>query len=328
LPGLNPLPQNRSLITSILDTAWSPVAKFRLLSGGVSPNHLLEGADNIVGQRECIACGNCVDNCPVVLRDEQRIDLQAHRTSLHLEEIVEDNCLRCYTCIRVCPQVDPHLKLFAAKHRFPEKIIHWWMAFGYLILAPTGIAINHFSHMWTEQFVTWVSFFHKLGAIVWLLSPILFFIFDRKHFNRTMSAVFSLGKKDWEWWKQAFRGVFKKGEWPFQGEYNSGQKYWYMVVLGTMLILGVTGIVRWIWEPTMAVNTLNTFILIHIIFAYVIDINFAYHFGRKILSRALIRYRNYRHISELVFLDDDNQNEKLAKGAQAVTAQSSQKVSM
>jgi len=95
-----------------------------------------------------------------------------------------------------------------------------------------------------------------------------------------------------------------------------------------MLILGVTGIVRWIWEPTMAVNTLNTFILIHIIFAYVIDINFAYHFGRKILSRALIRYRNYRHISELVFLDDDNQNEKLAKGAQAVTAQSSQKVSM
>lgn len=48
MPGLNTLPQNRDMITHILDTAWSPVAKFRLLSGGVSPNHLLENADEIV----------------------------------------------------------------------------------------------------------------------------------------------------------------------------------------------------------------------------------------------------------------------------------------
>ncbi|MFZ5943813.1 MAG: cytochrome b/b6 domain-containing protein [Bacillota bacterium] len=287
MPGFKTSSQNREMINSILDTAWSPVAKFRLLSGGISPNNLLEGGANVVGHKECIACGNCVDTCPVVMREAGRLDLQTERTSLHLEHIVDDSCLRCYRCIQVCPQVDSKLKILAARHRMTEKVVHWWMAIGYLLLAATGIALNHFRDMWLEPFTTMVSISHKFGAVMWLASPFLFYFFDRYHFNRTIKAVFSFGLKDKAWWLQAFRSVFKGEQRPFQGEYNSGQKYWYLLIFVTMSVLGMTGILRWFWEDNITPEVMGTFILIHIIFAFIIDINFAYHFGRKFLSRLI-----------------------------------------
>jgi len=330
LPGLNTLSQNRDMITSILDTAWSPVAKFRLLSSGVSPNHLLEGAENIVGQKACLACGNCVDACPVVLREQNRVGLQVHRTSLYLETVVEDSCLRCYSCVRMCPQVDPQLKLFAAKHRITEKIVHWWMAIGYFILAGTGISLNHFRNEWLEPFPTIISIMHKIGAVMWLLSPFLFYYFDRYHFKRTMKAVLSLGKKDAGWWKNTMKFLCGKGEKPFQGEYNTGQKTWYCIVLGTMLVLGTTGIIRWFWEDTLAANTINVYIWIHIIAALVIDISFAYHFGRKLLSRAIKRARILFGEPMSFVNDTESPNEKKfdhAKGLNSIPVNKPQQMS-
>jgi len=305
VPGLKTLPQNREMINSILDTAWSPVAKFRLLSSGISPNNLLDGGEKVVGQKECIACGNCVDACPVVLREVGRVDLQTERTSLHLEQIVDDACLRCYRCIQVCPQVDPKLKILAIRHRMTEKVVHWWMALGYLILATTGIALNHFREMWADQFIFLVSIFHKFGAVMWLASPFLFYYFDPYHFKRTMKAVFSFSRKDKEWWAQAFRSVFKGEKRPFQGEYNSGQKYWYLVVLSTMTVLGITGIIRWFGEGSIDFGAINVLIWIHIIFALIIDLNFAYHFGRKFLSRLLqwFKAKSQEAVSEIEMVD-------------------------
>ena len=327
MPGLNPLPQNREMITNILDTRWSPVAKFRLLSGGVSPNHLLEGADNIAGQKACLACGNCVDACPVVLREEDKIDLQVHRTSLHLETIVDESCLRCYSCIKACPQVDRPLKLLAAKHRMTEKMVHWWMAAAYFLTAGTGIAINHFRSEWAQEFTTLVSIGHKAGAIMWLLAPILFFFFDRYHFNRTIKAVSSLGGKDVAWWKQAFGSVFNKQEPLFQGEYNTGHKTWYIIVLGTMLVLGATGIMRWFWEGNLSADTLSAIILIHVIAALVIDVSFIYHFGRKLLVRTVKRVKHIVNVSVPFNSETRQTAAKESASKVAAAAGSSQKVS-
>lgn len=305
MPGLKTYSQNKEMINSILDTAWSPVAKFRLLSSGVSPNNLLDGGEKIVGQKECIACGNCVDACPVVLRERGRVDLQTQRTSLHLEEIVDDACIRCYRCIQSCPQVDPKLKIVAVRHRMTEKVVHWWMVLGYLLLASTGIMLNHFREMWADPFIFLVSVLHKCGAVMFLASPFLFYYFDRYHFKRTMKAVFSFTRKDKEWWAQAFRSVFKGEKRPFQGEFNSGQKYWYLVVLSTMTVLGITGIIRWFGEGSMDSGVMNVLIWIHIIFALIIDLNFIYHFGRKFLSRLIqwFKAKSKEAVNEIEMVD-------------------------
>lgn len=291
MPGLTTLPQNKDMITDILDSGRSPVARFRLLSGGISPNHLLDNAEGIAGQKACLACGNCVDACPVVLREVDKVDLLIHRTSLHLETIVEDSCLRCYSCIKVCPQVDRPLKLAAAKHRLTEKFVHWWMVAAYFFTAVTGILLNHFRVDWSNSFITLDSITHKTGAVMWLLTPLLFYYFDNFHFKRTIKAISSLGQKDLIWWEDRFKFWFNQGKRPFEGEYNSGQKIWYLVVLGTMFVLAVTGIVRWFGGSNLPVSTMRILIRIHEIAALVIDLSFVYHFGRKALFRLARRTR-------------------------------------
>lgn len=324
------MPQNRESINSILDTAWSPVARLRLLSGGISPNNLLEEADNVAGQKCCIACGNCVDACPVVLREKGKVDLQAERTSLHLETVVEDSCLRCFRCVQQCPQVDRDLKVFATRHRITEKLVHWWMAAAYFLTMFTGLALNHFRDMWSDTFIMLISIAHKSGAVMWLLSPFLFYYFDRYHFKRMVQAVFSFGRGDWAWWAKAIRNRWAKDKRPFQGEYNSGQKVWYLVVFGTMTVLGITGIVRWFWEEQLDPTVLGLFILIHIIAALTVDISFAFHLGRKFLSRALAWFRIIFDCeksdakSENIFPEEAGQS---YKGIKLITNQKSQKKS-
>lgn len=293
MSGYDKVSLNRGIVTDILDTAFSPVAKMRLLSGGMAPNNLLMCSNEAAGQKACIACGNCIDACPVVLREVDKVEMQTDRNSLHLEEIVGESCIRCYRCVRACPQVDRPIKMVATKNRIYETIFHWWLAIAYLLTAASGILLNHFREDWTGLFLNLGSAVHKIGAIMWLLSPVLFYIFDRKNFRRMGKAIVSFNGKDWGWWKERFKFWFAKGKRNFEGEYNSGQKIWYFVIFGTMLVLGVTGIIRWIWEPVLPEQTLNIMILIHIIAAYCIDISFIYHFGRKALFRL---YRRTRHI--------------------------------
>lgn len=295
MPGVKCSHQDRQIINNILDTAWSPVAKLRLLSTGISPNHLLEGAGDIVGQKACLACGNCIDGCPVVLREREDIDLQAHRTSLHLETIVEDSCIRCYSCIKACPQVDPALKLYADSHRFTEWVVHWWIAIAYILTAATGILLNHFKGEWSTEFAALVSISHKIGAIMWMLSPFIFYFFDKYHFKRTWRAITSLGKKDAAWWVDFVKSVFGRSKRPFEGEYNAGQKTWYIVVLGGMVVLGVTGIVRWGWESQLSAQAVMAVTILHILAALFVDCSVAYHFGRKYLMRTLRRVKRIRN---------------------------------
>jgi len=301
------LPQNPDMIANILDTKWSPVAKMRLLSGGVSPNNLLDGGDELVGQKACIACGNCIDACPVVLRELDHVELQTNRNSLYLETIVDEKCLRCYQCIQACPQVDRGIKLTAARHRIVERMAHWWLGISYMITAISGILIFHSRSEFSSTFLFEVSTIHKLGAIMWLLAPILFLLYDRKHFVRTLKAITSLGSRDAIWWKDFAKSVVGKVKRPFEGEYNSGQKTWYIVLLGSMLALGITGIMRWFWEGSMSATTLSLIITIHIVAARVIDVSFAYHFGRKLLMRV---FKRTRHIFQDSYSCDQKQMEQ------------------
>lgn len=295
MPGYTPLSNNGKIVKDILDTASSPVAKMRLYSTGVAPNNLLDNAEAIAGQKACLACGNCIDACPVVLREVDKIDFQADRNSLHLEEVVGDSCIRCYNCVKSCPQVDRPIKMLAIKSRLPEIVFHWWMAVAYVLTAGTGIIIYHFRAEWDAA--GWLNFFsinlHKAGAVMWLLTPFLFFFLDRRHFNRMVRGIASFGSKDIDWWKERFKFWFKGGQRNFEDEYNSGQKTWYYVVLGSMLIMGITGIWRWAAEPTISPGTLAVIKWIHILCAYCIDISFIYHFRRKFLFRL---YRRTRHV--------------------------------
>lgn len=103
--------KTKKILNVILDVKEPPVARCRLLSKGVEPYHRLYlESDNIEGDKACLACGNCVDSCPVLRKEPERLIKTEQRTSFALESTVREDCEQCYSCALACPQVDTNIK--------------------------------------------------------------------------------------------------------------------------------------------------------------------------------------------------------------------------
>jgi len=112
----------KAVADSILEVKEPPVARFRLLSKGMEPYHRLNVTEEIAGDKACVACGNCIDSCPVLRREPERLDKTEQRTSFALEAIVGEDCEQCYSCVLSCPQVDTELKDYIVDEVMKETI--------------------------------------------------------------------------------------------------------------------------------------------------------------------------------------------------------------
>jgi len=117
-------PQTAQVLNTILDIKEPPVARCRLLSKGLEPYHRLYLPDStlIDGDRACIACGNCIDSCPILRREPDRRARTVQRTSFALEVLVAEDCEQCYACVLACPQVDTAIKDYVVDDRVVEVI--------------------------------------------------------------------------------------------------------------------------------------------------------------------------------------------------------------
>jgi NAD-dependent dihydropyrimidine dehydrogenase PreA subunit len=116
---------NREVADIILETKEPPVARFRLLSKGMEPYHRLYIKDqesDVSGDKGCLACGNCIDSCPVLRKDPKRFEKTEQRTSFALESCVGEDCEQCYSCVLACPQVDTAYKDYIVDEVVPETI--------------------------------------------------------------------------------------------------------------------------------------------------------------------------------------------------------------
>lgn len=117
-------PQTIQVLNTVLDIKEPPVARCRLLSRGIEPYHRLYLPPNVQidGDRACIACGNCIDSCPVLRREPDRRARTVQRTSFALEVLVAEDCEQCYACVMACPQVDTAIKDYVVEERVVEVI--------------------------------------------------------------------------------------------------------------------------------------------------------------------------------------------------------------
>ena len=120
LPDQRDIKEIEAILNEVLNTKNPPVGRCRLLSSGFSPTHALNITEDIAGHKECIGCGNCLDICPVLLRESTRREKTEQRTSMALESIVGEDCDLCDACILVCPQVDTTIKNYVVNHRMVE----------------------------------------------------------------------------------------------------------------------------------------------------------------------------------------------------------------
>lgn len=116
---------NKEIADEILNTKEPPVARFRLLSKGMEPYHRLYIRDldsDVTGDKACLACGNCIDSCPVLRKRPELFEQTEQRTSFALEACVGDECEQCYSCVLACPQVDTAYKDYIVDEVVPETI--------------------------------------------------------------------------------------------------------------------------------------------------------------------------------------------------------------
>jgi ferredoxin len=108
------------ILNEVLSAKAPPVGRCRLLSSGFSPTHALDITENIVGHKECLGCGNCIDACALLAREPARRLKTEQRTSMALEATVGEECDLCYACVLVCPQVDTTIKNYIVNQRMVE----------------------------------------------------------------------------------------------------------------------------------------------------------------------------------------------------------------
>ena len=237
------------LTDHILDEIICPVARMRLLSAGMNENTRLLAYSQVIGDKACLACGNCVDACPVVSEKHGFIYLSNQRTSMALEHLVGLECRRCYRCIQSCPQVDKPIKEYAAGFRRGEKVIHMLVAISIVMLALSGMVLSHYRDILPFPEVFLLDVVHRVCGVILLGLPFLYVLLDRKHFLRWLRKVFRWQKADRLWIRMFMRHIkdHRNNPIPYKGEFNPGQKAWYgyitlmipvMTATGCILLLG------------------------------------------------------------------------------------------
>src|SRR5690606_10059484 len=120
LPGQTNVDEVRELLHHILAEPRPPVARCRLLSSGFGPGHMLKIEEDITGSKACLGCGSCMDVCPVLAREPNRLRRTDARSSMALETLVGVDCDRCGNCVLACPQVDPTIKHYLVQTHLAE----------------------------------------------------------------------------------------------------------------------------------------------------------------------------------------------------------------
>lgn len=115
--------ERKKVVDKVLAIKEPPVARMRLLSRGIKPYHRLYLVnEDISGDKACIACGNCVDSCPVLRKFPERLEQTLQKTSFALEALVAQDCEQCYACVLACPQVDTEIKDYIVDEKILEVI--------------------------------------------------------------------------------------------------------------------------------------------------------------------------------------------------------------
>jgi cytochrome b subunit of formate dehydrogenase len=279
---------NTQMLDFLLDENRSPVARMRLFSEGLNENHRILAGDQIMGDRGCIACGNCVDACPVVKDKRRFVFIQNQRTSMALENMVAEECRRCYNCIKSCPQVSKPIKEYAAGFRRGEKIIHFLTAAIILSLAFTGITLSHYQELLPAAEGTLLRYMHRIMGGMLIFMPLLYMFLDKKHLVRFLSRIFAWSRGDIEWLKNFSRRLIdsKATPEPFRGEFNPAQKAWYLFIIVIMMpVLSLTGVLLLFGKDFLGPALFDRTMLTHMGVALATDLLLFVHVYVKYLRK-------------------------------------------
>jgi len=165
---------------------------------------------------------------------------------------------------------------YVKRYCVADRLMHWTTALGFLFLITTGFLIffKETASLLTSEAGVYLRTGHRIGAILFIAAPLIYFIFSRRRLG--FLVAFKWSKYDLGWLKAAPKHYFVGGEgMPPQDKYNTGQKLYYLVALFFGFLLAVTGMALW---RDWFTGPLGVWMLvIHDISALIITIFFGIH---------------------------------------------------
>jgi formate dehydrogenase subunit gamma len=149
-----------------------------------------------------------------------------------------------------------------------DRANHWLTAITFILAALSGLALFHPAFFWLSNLLgggTWTRILHPFIGVVLAVS--FWFLALRFFADNLMTAA------DWQWMRH-FRDVITNHDenLPEVGRFNAGQKLLFWVMIGTLLLLFLSGIVIWQpwFAPRFAVGIMRVAAVIHAFMAFVL----------------------------------------------------------
>lgn len=159
---------------------------------------------------------------------------------------------------------------------------HWIHAAAFIALILTGIVV-----FLPEMAVGsgGPGIVHRAAAVVFAGAPIVYFFIRTNKVMQFFKETMTWTKDDIKWLKAAPAYYFGGPEenMPPQGHINTGQKMWQLVILGTSLILLVTGAVLWFFKQNLPIQVYQWTLFVHGIAFIVVFVMFLVHIYMGIL---------------------------------------------
>ena len=149
-----------------------------------------------------------------------------------------------------------------------QRFVHWLHTAAFTLLLITG-AILYIpllgNSLGRDVSGYMVRLIHRIGAIAFMLVPVLYIASDPKAFLADMKRVFTWGVSDFGWLVAAPGYYFLGNEeaMPPQDKFNTGQKLFYLTVVICIVGFIVTGLIMWFLKGIVPVGIFQWSVFVH-----------------------------------------------------------------
>lgn len=144
-----------------------------------------------------------------------------------------------------------------------QRWVHWMGAAGFVMLLLSGLVL-----LWPPLAPLaaggWSRMLHRVGAVLYVLWPILYAILNPKLLAEVVRESVTYGRDEWKFFLR-MPGYFfgRTGNLPPQGRVNAGQKVHHLGVGVTSIMVVLTGLVLWFGKGQLGANGLAVTVMLH-----------------------------------------------------------------
>jgi formate dehydrogenase subunit gamma len=169
-----------------------------------------------------------------------------------------------------------------------QRAVHWLHTVAFSVLMLTGIVLYvpwFGSSVGAGEGGLVIRLLHRVGAVAFMLVPIIYIVFSPKEWAAATKRVFTWGKGDLGWLRAAPAYYFLGDEeaMPPQDKYNTGQKLFYLVVVICMVGFIVTGLVMWFGKGGVPVWIFQWSVFLHDLCTIAYGAFFLIHFMLSVM---------------------------------------------